>query len=570
MSEISAPPPPPPVTQGLPAPQPPPTAITLPPAQAQVPVPQAILDAALGARFDLQVVSQSPQGQALLEGIAGKLQLQLQALLNLNPGDTLTLQLNGRGPQLQFIIAAINGQNPAAALRAAAVGAQPNAQAVQGAGVLNLPPFAEGNSLIATLLRPAPGIPAQIFPGPGQPAAAAGPGQSGPGLPGIPATAPGPLSGQAAAAGQAAPNAAAGAPPPGGQSPVAGPLNTAPPAPGATPTQTAPQTLPAGTQFTVQITSLQTPPPGGAAAVTQTQGPTPALAALGQTLTGVVSSSHAGGHPIVDTPLGPVTLAGSNPPPEGARVVLTVSSAPLPPASPEPLMDSQQLFLRQALFLDRHWPAAQEMVDSLAQAAPNTAQHLLQSALPRPDGNMTANILFFLAAVRGGDLRSWLGDNAMRVLQRVNPGVLTRVNDDMRQLSRLADEPAAGDWRTFMIPLFNGSQLEQIRLFTRSQEENDDDEESGPGTRFVVDVTLTKLGHIQLDGLVDTGHRRMDMVVRTEDHLPPEMRNDIRTLFEQSGEITGYRGGVGFQSQPANFIEIDPPAPAEGGVGLIV
>jgi hypothetical protein len=62
----------------------------------------------------------------------------------------------------------------------------------------------------------------------------------------------------------------------------------------------------------------------------------------------------------------------------------------------------------------------------------------------------------------------------------------------------------------------------------------------------------------------------MDMVVRSDSHLPSGMRNDIRHLYEQSGDITGYRGGVGFQAQPANFIEVAPPAPVKGGVGLNV
>ena len=566
MSEISAPPPPPPVTTTVTTPLPPPTAITLPPAQAQISVPQVILDAALGARFDLQIATVTPQGLATLEGVVGKLQLQLQALLNLNPGDKVTLQLNGRGPQLQFIIAAINGQSPAAALRAAAQSLQAGAQAATGTAALNLPPFVEGNSLIATLLRPASGIPAPLLPAiPPGASVPGGPGGTGSALLGTTGT--GPLGGQPAPSGGpfsgTTPAPQTGGPFGPGQ---AGASPSSTPSPQANP----PQTLPAGTQFTVQITTLQPAPPGGAAALTQTQGPTPPLAALGQTLTGIVSGTQTGGQAIVETPLGPVALAGANPPPEGARVVLTVTSAPLPPAQPEPLLDNAQLALRQALFLDRHWPAMRDVVETLAQAAPNTAQHLLHAVLPRPDGNMTTNIMFFLSAVRGGDVRAWLGDNTVRVLQRVNPGLLGRMREDMGQLSRLADEPTTGDWRIFMIPFMNGEQLEQIRLFTRAQAEDDDDAEHGPGTRFVIDVTLSKLGHIQLDGLVDTAHRRMDMVVRSDAHLPPDMRNDIRHLYEMSGDITGFRGGVGFQAQPANFIAVEPPAPAKGGVGLVV
>ena len=567
MSEISAPPPPPPLPTGA-APPPPPTAITLPPAQAQVPVPPAILQAALGATFDLQVATLGKQGLIDLDGTAGKLQLQLQALLNLKPGDTVTLQLNGRGPQLQFIITAINGQSPAALIRAAATqSAQAGSQA-QGGVLLNLPPFAEGNSLTATLLRPASGFAAAVPGAGGQAAPPTGAGQSGPFLPGTNPTGGAPAAGQT----PVTTPPTSGTPAPGAATPVPSPTATPGSLSGSVPTGSAPtpQTLPVGTQFTVQLTAVQPPPPGGAAAVTQTQGPSPALATLGQTLTGIVTGTQAGGQPIVETALGPITLNGANPPPEGSRVVMTITGAPLPPAAPEPLLDSQQLTLRQSLFLDRHWPALDDAVEELVQHAPNTAQHLLQTAMPRPDANMTTNILFFLTAMRGGDVRSWLGDGPTRVLNRINPGLVDRLQGDLGQLSRLADEPATGDWRTLMIPMFNGQQLEQIRLFTRPQEEEDAEEGSGRGTRFVVDITLSKLGHIQLDGLIDTAHHRMDMVVRSDSHLPSGMRNDIRHLYEKSGDITGYRGGVGFQAQPANFIEVAPPAPVKGGVGLNV
>lgn len=567
MSEISAPPPPPPVPSGA-APPPPPTAITLPPAQAQVPVPPAILDATLGATFDLQVASLGKQGLLDLDGVAGKLQLQLQTLLNLKPGDTVTLQLNGRGPQLQFIIAAVNGQSPAALIRAAATQAAQAGSQATGGVLLNLPPFTEGSSLTATLLRPAPGFAAPVPGTAGQPATPAGSGQLGqPPAGAIPTGSPpaaGPMPGT--------PSQPTAAPPPGAAPPGSPPA----PASGAVPPSGSPgpapvpQTLPLGTQFTVQLTAVQPPPPGGAAAVTQTQGPTPALATLGQTLTGIVTGAQAGGQPIVETALGPISLAGANPPPEGSRMVLTITGAPLPPAAPEPLLDGQQLTLRQSLFLDRHWPALDDAVEQLAQHAPNIAQHLLQTAMPRPDANMTTNILFFLTAMRGGEMRSWLGDGPTRALNRINPNLVERLRGDMGQLARLADEPGTGDWRTLMIPLFNGHQMEQVRLYTRTQEDDDAEEGSGRGTRFVVDITLSKLGHIQLDGLIDTAHHRMDMVVRSDSHLPSGMRNDIRHLYEQSGDITGYRGGVGFQAQPANFIEVAPPAPVKGGVGLNV
>lgn len=564
MSEISAPPPPPPLPPAGSTPAPPPTAITLPPAQAPAPIPDAILQAVIGTRFEVQVISLSNQGILDLQTPAGRLQLQIQLPLALAAGDQLTIQLNGKGPQFQFIIAAINGKNPTVALRAA-VG-----QAAAGTGAPSgltnagpLPVLAPGSLATATLLRPAPGIPAPGFV-PGQAVLPASHGSLQP-----PGSQPGgfPTPGQA----QSPPGATSqpGQSPPGPGNPGL-PGTTAPAGTHGT-AAARPAVLGAGTQFTVRIAEVHPPPPGGGASVIQAHGPgTPPLA-LGQTLPGVVSTATAGGHPIVETPLGPIALAtAAPPPPAGTRVVLEVTSAPLPPAPPTPLMDSQQLFLRQALFADRQWPALNEAVEALEHAAPNAAVQMLHTALPRPDANLAANLMFFLAALRGGDLRSWLGDAPSRALQKINPALSTRLRDDLRQISRLADDAPGSDWRTVLVPFHDGERLDQIRLLTRRQDQEEEkDADGGPGTRFVVDVTLSRLGHIQLDGLVDPGHRRLDMVVRSDARLPSTVQNDIRRLYEEAGAITGYRGGVGFQAQPAGFVEIAPP-PVEGGLGLFV
>lgn len=570
MSEISAPPPPgpsslPPLPAALPS------ATTLPPAQTQIPIPQAFIDAAIGARFDAQIINLSHPGLITLQGDFGRVQLQLQSPMPLSQGDTLTFQLGGRGSLLQFIITSVNGAPTELSARAGAATATGGLLGPIAAANSGAPPFQPGNFLSATLLRPQPGLFG------GAPTTAQTP--LGPTTAPTPAAQPfGPTAAPGQSAGLTSPGTVQATPSvnatPSGNSALASSSG-----PGATPSAAGSQisgsspgttaTLPAGTRFTVQITAVQPPPPGGASAVTPPTGQ--GIVAQGQILTGIVSgATTGGGQAIVETVLGPIALNGSYPPIEGTRLSLTITSAPQPPVPAEPSGNNQQLFLRQALFLNRHWPALNETIQTLEQVAPNAAMQVAHTAMARPDANLAANIIFFLTALRGGDLRSWLGDQSIRVLQRANPGLLGRLSDDMKQQTRIAEERPAGDWRMAMVPFHNGEALDQIRLLTRRQEEEEGDDPESAATRFVVDVNLTKLGHIQLDGLINKGRHRMDMVVRSDSHLSPDIKNDIRTLYENSGEITGYRGGVGFQSQPANFIEIEPPAETNSGVGLTV
>jgi hypothetical protein len=96
-----------------------------------------------------------------------------------------------------------------------------------------------------------------------------------------------------------------------------------------------------------------------------------------------------------------------------------------------------------------------------------------------------------------------------------------------------------------------------------------DDDKGDTETRFVLDVGLSRLGRIQLDGLIGERDKRLDLIIRSQQPLPGAMRNDIRDIFINAGEITGMKGGLSFQAAPPNFVEIPASAPSTAGTGLI-
>jgi hypothetical protein len=219
------------------------------------------------------------------------------------------------------------------------------------------------------------------------------------------------------------------------------------------------------------------------------------------------------------------------------------------------------------------WPALTEAVEALAAADPTAARHLIAALLPRLDARLATTVLFFLSALRGGDVRGWLGDAAVRALNRTRPDLSTRLGDDFRKLGRAADEPVSTDWRITPVPLFTGAEIELIRLWTRRHDDpagDDDDNRRSQDQRFVVDVSLSRLGRLQLDGLVRDAGRRLDLIVRTESPLAPAMRDHIRGLFGDTGALTGLTGGVGFQAAPPNFVDVAAEPPAGHRPGVVV
>ncbi len=108
-----------------------------------------------------------------------------------------------------------------------------------------------------------------------------------------------------------------------------------------------------------------------------------------------------------------------------------------------------------------------------------------------------------------------------------------------------------------------------MHIKQRSEEENEE-EESDQGARFVIDLNLSQLGRLQLDGLLKKENRQFDLIIRSDNYLPPEIQNNIRGIFQKAMELTNNTGGLTFQAAPANFLSIQAHSAASAQTGLIV
>ena len=204
------------------------------------------------------------------------------------------------------------------------------------------------------------------------------------------------------------------------------------------------------------------------------------------------------------------------------------------------------------LTFGQEWQTVKDIVTVVAATDAAAAQQFVNNSAPAMNNRLASTVLFYFVALQGGVPRTWLGDAATNALERAGRrDLIERLGDDFSNLRRLSEERGPGDWRTFLFPFFDGEELQQIRMFTRSygddEEEEEDDEESrrGRNVRFVVDVNLTKLGDLQLDGLVQ--ERRFDLIVRSKADLTPETRQEIQDIFADGVGATGFEGNVVFE-----------------------
>lgn len=535
--------------------------------------PPALARLPIGQLLQVSVTTQSGKDVFQVQTPLG--QMSIQTALPLPKGSALVLQLQALSPVAQFQVTNLNGTPPPlaskfgnAATLASAIAARTAEKTTghsQSATIAKLTP---GSILQATVLRPT----AQSMSHPPQ---SGSPQATGPSTTPNPATATTAPKG-GALAGQTSPlrgvSKLSGTPTPGiskarGQGPT-----QASPTQGAT--KAAPgiaakgsAMLPPGSQLSVRISGVQIPNPA-------TSSPSPAASAelaakptisAGTSLSGTVTGSTPAGHTIVQTRAGVFALSTQTVVPRGSIVELVVVNTP---TTPMPRQGENQT-LHQTLFASRRWPALEQIMLTLHETQPTTAQHLMSNVVPRLDAGLTSSLIFFLSALRGGDLRSWLGEAPLRLIERSRPALSGRLREDFSALARLAEEPNSGDWRVALIPINTGAEIEQIRLLLRQHDSDEDDDNGSADSRFVIDVQLSTFGRLQLDGLVRHNGKSLDLIIRTEAPLSETMHHDIQTIFLDAAELTGLKGGVNFQSAPALFIDVPDPS-GDHPLGLVV
>ncbi|MER2520894.1 MAG: hypothetical protein ABTQ34_09470 [Bdellovibrionales bacterium] len=205
------------------------------------------------------------------------------------------------------------------------------------------------------------------------------------------------------------------------------------------------------------------------------------------------------------------------------------------------------------------------LLNALAEYAPANKPEL---AFLRPqlatDHQLGASLLFLLSALKGKDWQSWQGETAPHnlILHAAQTRLIDKLKETLRKTSH-EEESANGDlWRPYTLPLSEQNMTSSISgypvLYVRkdghenSADQNDPHNLETHNTRFLIDMNLSKLGAIQLDGLV--GNKKMDLILRSEKPLPESMLAELKPLYEQTLSAFGYAGLLLFQTDRSRWI----------------
>lgn len=253
--------------------------------------------------------------------------------------------------------------------------------------------------------------------------------------------------------------------------------------------------------------------------------------------------------------------------PVGTKLTIALEPAARPSAQPigtTPLTGDME----QITTLARDWDSLDHALRWAQTSEPAVAREIMQQ-IPNIGHKLTSGLLFFIAAVKGGDLRQLLGARALQTLELKAPEIAARMKQDMAQLQQFLTDSPLTNWSSVMVPMLYNNQLEHARLFFRHDQEQEGAKGGkGADQRFILEVDLSQMGDMQFDGFVRNvkqSGKQFDLIIRSLAPLEPNISEEIRQIFENALKITGYKGYLGFQHGTEHFVR--PLADTQGSGG---
>jgi hypothetical protein len=529
------------------------------------------------------VQGRDPDG--LLVVVTDKGALKLSTPANIPPGTQVTLEVRSAGDRLQVLVLAIENQpsggtasqgSRTGSTQALITSTNPPTQAPPSSTATTSAPVAiVGSVLHGTIVQAAPDALSQLIrsllpaPPAAQPAVPPAqplpaPAAQTPALPGQPVPSGAPAAAPAGQEANSLPKVLVSALQADVRAKIEALFFSAPPAKGAAPALLAqmPSTLLPGTQGNAQgaqalAQAFKLPialttgseirlrlvavasAPGQPLAIA-----TPAAAAQ-HTIAGRIIGYTPSGNAVLNSPLGAIILQGALHVPVGTELSMAVEPAlPAPAALPAGTSSRPQLLLSLA----RSWPSLTEAIAMLRQNSSSADTLAVLARLPQAGPKLAAGLIAAMQALRTGDAEALLGALvAARAGGTGRDDSARKVRQEFAQVSSLAQERPGIDWRCCFIPILDDGTIRQINLFYRRDRRKDrkDGKDEKSGTRFIVEVDMSRMGPFQFDGLVR--EKQFDLMVRSHIALPQKFKHDITELFHEALSLGGYRGGLVFQ-----------------------
>jgi|GEM_PF-2913085 len=249
----------------------------------------------------------------------------------------------------------------------------------------------------------------------------------------------------------------------------------------------------------------------------------------------------------------------STPLPKGTMIYMTPTAAPTHQQVTPPQWQGLATMVN---YVGTH-PHLSSDMDDLLQLIPQLNHSGLINSGMKALGHSTTNqqfpaaALLFLAAAKGGDFGAWFGPRHTKNLSQSPMGqdIIKTLSDGLQSSgktpspmdSAMVQQPNA-DWRGITIPLLFGTAISEITLWTqRDKDQGDDDNNDNKNssvTRFVVDVTLSRMGDIHIEGAINKNKKQFDIALLTQQNLSQPMKRNLNDIWHTTLGGLGLAGKI--------------------------
>lgn len=223
----------------------------------------------------------------------------------------------------------------------------------------------------------------------------------------------------------------------------------------------------------------------------------------------------------------------------------SMAAPTLKPALNAPLMEASSF-----------WPVMDDMFQSLSQSSSPMAQ-MLARVLPSPanPSSIGAAALLFIASVRAGDISGWLGDKKIEALTKSGKETLVkRLMQDAGNAVQSNTDSSSPEWRSYPIPMLWQNEISKVMLHIKHDREAEEKDGKEGSTRFIMDLSLNRMGEVQLDGLLRG--KRLDLLVRTQMPISLSMQDAMKRAYADALHGTDIYGELGFQGDIKGWMNV--------------
>lgn len=301
-------------------------------------------------------------------------------------------------------------------------------------------------------------------------------------------------------------------------------------------------------------------PQPGAPAASHSQ---PETAAADQPTFSATVIGHAeDGANIVHTSFATLKIFTPQPLPSGT--VLEIKAEALPTGMPAPINTFSDI-PAPAQPSPAHFQDLGSLIAQWSVTNP-TLMRALTAQLPVVGPKLTSGLLYFISAVKTGNIRDVLSARALQVLAGEQPELLAKLTRDLATLQQQFVDSPLNDWKPMPLPFLFGSEMTPAHLYIRREggDGAPGHESNQIGQRFLLDIGFSELGQMQFDGFVrcETKLKSLELFVRSQEPLEGSYCDDIRSIFETATGATGMTGQIVFQHGMDRFVRPQPKAPS--------